>query len=150
MELEEEEKSTLAKKVFEAKSLEETPIKVLVVEDDQSQWPMWSNILGALKRKTEIDWETSAEGAQGYIRQAYQENRPYDLVISDVYLEGQGTGTDLWNKYGEAAENFIFVTGSSLSKDDFFLELNYGHPEFIQKPLSIEKCKKLIKSLYDE
>ena len=150
MEIKEEEKTNVARKAFEVKPLEVKPIKVLVVEDDQSQWPMWSSILSSLKRKTEIDWETSAEGAQNYIRQAYQENSPYDLVISDVYLEGQGTGTDLWNKYGEAAENFIFVTGSSLSKDDFILELNYGHPEFIQKPISIEKCKTLIKSLFDE
>jgi|GEM_PF-1162377 len=128
-------------------SLEPLPLKVLVVEDDKAQWLMWSHILHSLDREVKIDWETTQELAQALLIQAYHNDDPYDLVVSDIYLEGQGTGPDLWNKVGEAAEHFIFVTGTSLTESELKDQLNYGEPQFLKKPISISTCRKLIQDI---
>lgn len=124
--------------------------KALVVEDDQSQWPLWENILSSLNKDMDIDWLTTAEEAQNYLRQAFQSDRPYDLVISDVYLEGAATGIDLWNRYGEATENFIFVSGVRLAKKEVLKKVEFGEPLFLEKPISAERCKRILKLLCDE
>lgn len=126
--------------------------KVLIVEDDMSQWPMWENILESLSNELELetDWAISLEEAQKLLRQTFQTETPYDLVISDVYLEGAGTGVDLWNRYGEATQNFVFVSGAALNSGDILKKLDFGNPVFLKKPISIEKCKSILKLMCNE
>lgn len=124
--------------------------KILVVEDDQTLWPFWDNILRTSLMKVEVDWTTNEAEAEKLIRFRYQEEDPYDLVISDIFLEGNKTGIDLWNRYGEAAKNFIFVSGMHLSRYDFLMSLEFGYPVYLQKPLQPSKCRELIRSLVNE
>lgn len=123
------------------------PTKALVLEDDQTQWILWENVLRSCNPDIEIDWETSESGAETLIKQAYLAGHPYDLVISDVFLEGPETGIDLWNRYGEAASNFIFVSGISFPKFESMMTLQYGCPVYIQKPLLASDCKKIVNSM---
>ena len=123
------------------------PKKALVLEDDQTQWILWENVLRSCNPDMEIDWETSESGAETLIKQAYLSGHPYDLVISDVFLEGPETGIDLWNRYGEAANNFIFVSGISFPKFESMMSLKYGCPVYIQKPLLASDCKKIVNSI---
>lgn len=127
-------------------------IKVLVVEDDRSQWPLWEDILKTALdgRKCEIDWLTTAEEAQKFLSQAYRINSPYEVVISDVVLEGLGTGVDLWNRYGEAAHHFIFVSGQVSNSNELKKGMAYGDPIFLEKPLPIQKCKGLLKEIFED
>jgi len=126
---------------------EPSALKVLVVEDDKTQWPLWESILKSCSRDVEIDWETTQSGAECLLRHAFQMNRHYSLVISDIFLEGEGNGVDLWTHYGEAADNFIFVSGLSLSKVDAMINMHFGTPLYLKKPLSPSVCKEMIKSL---
>ena len=123
------------------------PTKALVLEDDQTQWILWESVLRSCNPDIEIDWETSESGAETLIKQAYLAGHPYDLVISDVFLEGPETGIDLWNRYGEAASNFIFVSGISFPKFESMMTLKYGCPVYIQKPLLASDCKKIVNSM---
>lgn len=111
---------------------------VLIVEDDLALRPLWER---AFKTKTvKVDWVTSMEEAEHSIRARFQNSEPYHLVIADISLEGTGTGIDLWNRYGEEATNFVFVTGLPISKQAFHTLLNYGYPPYYKKPLTAKKC----------
>ena len=122
--------------------------KVLVVEDDLSLWPFWENVLRSTIPRVEIDWETTERAAESLLKHRFQRNSPYDLVISDIFLEGHETGIDLWNRYGEAAKNFIFVSGMPMSKFDSLMSLNYGYPVYLQKPLSVKQCKDVVAAVF--
>lgn len=124
--------------------------KILVVEDDQTQWPLWEEILKEIEGPKDIDWETSGERAEALLKYAYQKHEPYDLVISDIFLDGKETGIELWNKYGETADNFIFVSGVGMDKYEFLMSLDYGYPVFMKKPVPIRECKETIKSICNE
>jgi DNA-binding NtrC family response regulator len=125
-------------------------LKILVVEDDRTQWPLWENILAALETQLEIDWVTSAEDAQKLLRQSYQVGTCYGLVISDVFLEGVSTGVDLWNRYGEFAQNFVFVSGVPMARGTVLKELKFGEPLFLEKPIKVKEVKKILKAMTDK
>src|SRR6478735_103819 len=72
--------------------------RFLVVEDDMGQWPLWENIIRSSFPKAHIDWETSEAGAEALLRHSFHTEKPYDLVISDVFLDGEETGIDLWSR----------------------------------------------------
>ncbi len=111
---------------------------VLIVEDDLALRPLWERAF--LAKAVKIDWATSMEEAEQYIRVRFNNGIPYHLVIADISLEGKGTGIDLWNRYGEEASNFVFVTGLPISKQAFHTLLNYGYPPYFKKPLTAKKC----------
>lgn len=124
-------------------------LRVLIVEDDESQWPLWRYIFNCLPIKVHIDWEKSAEGAVSRIRDAFFDNNKYDLTISDIYLEGEETGYDLWNKYGEAVEHFIFVTGEDLTRYELYKKMDFGYPLLLKKPIAPSDGVKLLINKYD-
>lgn len=111
---------------------------VLIVEDDLALRPLWERAF--LAKSAKIDWATSMEEAEQYIRVRFNTGNPYQLVIADISLEGKGTGIDLWNRYGEEANHFVFVTGLPITKQAFHTLLNYGYPPYFKKPLTVNKC----------
>ncbi|MEK6556017.1 MAG: response regulator [Bdellovibrionota bacterium] len=119
--------------------------KVLIVEDDQAFRPFWEKVFQPYNAK--IDWATTSEGAEELIRLRFKKRDPYDLVISDIFLEGEGSGIDLWNRYGEETLNFIFVSGLPLSKYDLLMTLNFGCPIYLKKPLSIQSCREIVNNV---
>ncbi len=127
------------------------PLRFLVVEDDQSQWPLWESILKTTYPRAEIEWEIDEGRAERLLRHAYQTNQPYSMVISDVFLEGSGTGIDLWKRYGDAAAHFVFVSSFSMAKFDALIaslaNTQGGLPLYLQKPLSAKTCKKALQSV---
>src|SRR3712207_4701738 len=77
--------------------------RVLVVEDDLTLKSFWSHILNDMYKKNKIDWASSEEEAETMIRNRWMKAKPYDLVISDIFLAGQKTGIELWLNLAEAA-----------------------------------------------
>lgn len=126
-------------------------LRFLVVEDDQGQWPLWDYIIKSIHPSAEIDYETTERGAESLLRNSFHAEAPYDLVISDVFLEGQDTGIDLWSRYGEVSDHFIFVSSMSLRNFDSLIHsintTSDNSPFFIQKPLSLPACKEVLKAL---
>lgn len=121
--------------------------RVLIVEDDLSFKPFWESVLSTSGFKLAMDWATSKEEAERLIRHRFRKDDPYDLVISDIWLEGEGTGIDLWNQLGEAVKNFVFISGLPISQLELLKSLNFGCPSYLHKPLSPKTCRELIRSL---
>lgn len=124
-------------------------VQVLIVEDDLTFKPLWESVFSQSCPNVKLDWATTQELAEILIRRRFRKNDPYDLIVSDIFLAGQGTGVDLWQRFGEAAKNFAFV--SVLSKERFDAIVTkaqgYGYPVFLQKPLKAKDCKDLVKNL---
>jgi DNA-binding response OmpR family regulator len=121
---------------------EEVVKKILIAEDDLAFRPFWEKVFAPYNAK--IDWATTSEGAEDLIRMRFKKRDPYDLVISDIFLEGEGSGIDLWNRYGEETLNFVFVSGLPLSKYDLLMTLNFGCPIYLKKPLSMQACREIV------
>ncbi len=128
--------------------LDTEPKTVLIVEDDLALRPLWEKVFNSISKDITVDWATSAEDAENLIRFKYTHGQPYHLVIADISLEGNGTGIDLWNKYGEEVANFAVVSALPISSYDFYTALDFGHPPYFKKPLSAKVCLE-IASLID-
>jgi DNA-binding response OmpR family regulator len=116
---------------------------VLIVEDDLTLRPLWERAFKSKGLDIKVDWATSMEEAERLIRHRFKYKAPYQLVVADIFLEGQGSGIDLWNRYGEEAMDFVFVSALPISKYEFLMSLNYGCPLYLKKPLSSKKCEEI-------
>ena len=94
-------------------------LRVLIVEDDLDLMPIWKHSISLTHKDIRIDWVTNYESAENKIRMNYKRGSPYDLVIADINLSSTRNGIDLWNRVGEEALRFVFVTGMSMSVFDF-------------------------------
>ena len=126
-------------------------LRVLVLEDDKSQWPVWESVILSLDPRAEIDWNTTEGNAEALVKHAFHTNNPYSVIICDVFLGEQETGIDLWNRYGETAGNFIFASVMTLAQFRELVEprltAKLGLPRYIQKPLTGNMCRKAIRSI---
>lgn len=127
------------------------PQRILVVEDDRIQWPLWRHILKTVYGNAEIEWQSTEAEAEKLLNEAALQNRPFDLVISDIFLKGRDSGIELWNRCGQAATHFVFV--SSLSFPNFMaLMRSRGHQEiqslyYLQKPVTTKMGRELLERL---
>ncbi len=125
----------------------EVELSVLIAEDDLAFRPFWERILVQCGLVTNIDWVTTTTAAENLIRLKFRRAMPYDLVIADICLDGERTGVDLWNRWGEEAKNFLFVSGLPISKADLLMSLDFGCPTFLKKPLSAKTCREAIHAI---
>lgn len=132
-----------------APATSEREVRVLLIEDDVSLQPLWRKIFSMSKHPLRVEWTNRAEDAENLIRLRYRGGKPFDLVIADIFLEGTETGVDLWNRYGEEAHNFIFVSGLDTEKYQSLMSLSYGCPIYIKKPLSVKNCLEVMDSILD-
>jgi DNA-binding response OmpR family regulator len=132
-----------------APATHEREIKVLLVEDDVSLHPLWRKIFSMSRHPLKVEWTNRAEDAESLIRMRYRGGKPFDLVIADIFLDGSETGVDLWNRYGEEAKNFIFVSGLATEKYESLMSLSYGCPIYLKKPLTFQKCLDVMESVLD-
>lgn len=132
-----------------APATHEKEIKVLLVEDDVSLHPLWRKIFSMSKHPLKVEWTNRAEDAENLIRMRYRGGKPFDLVIADIFLDGSETGVDLWNRYGEEARNFIFVSGLDIEKYESLMSLSYGCPIYMKKPLTFRKCLDVMEAVLD-
>ena len=109
-------------------------VAVLVVDDEPSVLELQIAIL-------ETHGATIAGARSGREAIALLESRQFDLVISDLRMPGEITGSDLY-RWAERnrpalARRFVFVTGDTLSTDagDFLAATGR---RCVQKPFSVE------------
>jgi len=125
---------------FKQPQLETVSKSVLIVEDDRTLKPLWERIFDLIDEDIQVDWITTAEEAEKLIRHRFISGRPYNLVIADISLDGNKTGIDLWNRYGEEANQFAIVSGYPISNYDFQSHLDFGLPPYFRKPLNVKLC----------
>lgn len=117
--------------------------RVLIVEDDLAQRPLWDATLRSRVPEIQIDWATSEEGAEALVKGRLMQGTIYDLIVADIFLNGMGTGIDLWNRYGEVANEFVIVSVLPSSQFHEMMAHNQTVPMFVRKPLNTMKCSKV-------
>lgn len=124
---------------------------VYVVEDDIELSTVIDRVLKSIDQKVSLDWSTTAEEAMQKIDAAWKkgENRPYDLIIIDMFLDGSQNGLDLWNLCRKEYPEIPIVLTSSSQLGSFFESEKepVDMPIFLQKPFSMNECKILFKNL---
>jgi DNA-binding response OmpR family regulator len=121
---------------------------VLVVEDDPWIRPVLEGVVASIDPSIRVDWFESAEEALVALEARKRDPvmGPYDLVIADIFLEGPGTGLDLWRECEHRFGETPIVVISSLPKERFELamERDESIPPFLEKPFSLEEARMLL------
>jgi response regulator of citrate/malate metabolism len=117
--------------------------KVLIVEDDLSLSNLLCEVIETFSPEAEIHTATSGEEAEEYLkREAEIKYSPYDLVVADIFLEGETTGLDVWKMCDEKYPKTEILVTSSLPVEKFksYLKNADSCPPYLQKPFSLEEC----------
>ena len=72
--------------------------RVLVVDDDITQLNFLEDLIAEINPDVEVDWESDAHRAINLIASSSNQTdrRDYDLIISDIVLEGEASGMTLF------------------------------------------------------
>lgn len=130
--------------------LEPRRLKVLVVEDDMSLHPLWDHIVRAVNPQAIIRQAYTEEAAEKIIERQRQAGEDFDLIISDIFLDGDRNGVDLWKKYGKSQTLFLFT--SVISKTDFVKMIGTEEKEYpllLQKPVRAMKSIDVLQTLFN-
>ena len=124
---------------------------VYVVEDDIELSTLMDRVLKSIDQDVSLDWSTSAEEASLTIDNACKSGvrKPYDLIIADVFLDGNQSGLDFWNLCKREYPKIPVVLTSVSRLENFFPPDTdvKDRPIFLQKPFTMNECKKLFRSL---
>ena len=121
---------------------------LLVIEDDLALIELFDIIIDDLR--PDLDWEyaTSAEKGMAsiYRRSRVHRDMPFNLVLTDIFLEGDSTGFDVWQECQEFFPQMPFVFISSLPFDRYssFLQGSGSCPSYLLKPLSVSRCQSVL------
>lgn len=128
--------------------IEKMANRVLILEDDFTFKPFWTNVVRQSCQNAKIDWVQTEEAAERRIRYLQKNGFKYNLIVADVFLSGKKTGIDLWTQFYKAVDNFVFV--SSLPREKFDKLVSgegYTYPVYLQKPLKTSVCVDVIKQI---
>ncbi len=121
---------------------------VLIMEDDLTFKPFWYKAVHQVLPHAHIEWVASEEAAERRVKRMTLEGKKYDIIIADIFLAGRRTGIDLWTRFSEVADEFLFV--SSLSEEKFnklIQSIEFSYPVYLQKPLRLADCVDMISQL---
>lgn len=123
--------------------------RVLVAEDDLSLWPMWEVIVKRCLPSAEVRWAVSSEEAKRLINESFDDDMPFDVVISDLFLAGSETGLELLRSE-EVAKSKASTVLVSMAEIDSLKEYQSLLPEtiFITKPLNVVKCERMMSPIF--
>lgn len=122
--------------------------RILILEDDFTFKPLWTSVIKHCCPNAHIDWVQTEEAAERCIKLRRKLGHKYDLVIADIFLSGRKTGIDLWTRFGQSIEHFIFVSSLPREKFDVLVSAQeQSHPVYLQKPLRASVCADVIRQL---
>lgn len=120
--------------------------RVLILEDDFTFKPFWTNVIRQSCQNAKIDWVQTEEAAERRIRYLQKNGFKYNLIVADVFLSGKKTGIDLWTQFYQSVDNFVFVSSLPREKFDKLVAAEgYTYPVYLQKPLKVSVCVDVIK-----
>ncbi len=119
---------------------QQNPKKVLLVEDDLDLSAVLNRVIFSIDPAIILDWCTSAEEAVQIV------GSDYDLIIADVYLDGEKSGLELWRICQKKNVNAKIIFTSATNREKVFQHSPIIERSclFIQKPFAIEDCRALI------
>ncbi len=122
--------------------------RILIVEDDVSLTNLLTGVLEEIAPNVSIDWATSGEEAEHYLEREGEVfgSSPYDLIIADIFLEGDITGLDIWKLCDRKYPDVNILVTSSLPIEKFVscLKNEYSCPQYLPKPFTLTECKEAI------
>lgn len=125
------------------------PRSLLVIEDDLSLIQLIDLMLDDVKPGIEWEYVTSGEEALDLIRRRGEQlgRAPFSLVMTDIFLEGDVTGFDVWQESQSLFPKMPFVVTSGLSSDRYFSVLRAANnrPVFLPKPLTRQGCQAILR-----
>ena len=125
--------------------------RALIVEDDEELGNILDLVLRSIHTNIQIDWAPSAEEAFDCLkRRARSSDKiPYDLIIADIFLEGEETGLDFWRNCCESFPEIPLVVTSGISSEKFFHSIGRDAiaPPYLAKPFSIKACKQMFEGI---
>jgi CheY-like chemotaxis protein len=121
--------------------------QILLVEDDPYSEMVITRILNRIEVPQDVTWVKSVPEAEAQLIQ-----HQFDLIIADIFLEGERTGLDFWQSCSEKAPQTPFVVVSGLPIDKFFLAIGREAiaPPYIPKPVDVAECRQLLQSFLGE
>ena len=134
---------------YRPKAVKKSVPHVLMVEDDVTMELLWRHIIDEVNEDAVVKWVTTEEAAEQLIRQRIQVGRPFDLIVSDVFLSSHRTGVDLWRRYGNGTTPFILTSILTPQKLINMIGHNEPVPPYIQKPLVMDDCIETVRSLIE-
>jgi DNA-binding NtrC family response regulator len=133
-------------------SVVQAPKSLLVIEDDLSMIQFIDTVLDEMKPGLEWDYVTSGEKAIDLIRRKgkLKGTNPYSLVITDIFLDGEMTGFDVWLDSIQLYPRMPFVITSCLTFDRYFSILRGMNncPVYLPKPLTVSRCQSVIEEYF--
>lgn len=125
--------------------------KVLVIEDDLAQRPLWEMILRRNFGGVDLEWAVSSEEAMKLYKQSIQNKTPFDFLIADLFLAGPDTGLDFIQKVKSISAKIPILLVSSVDE----LELKklcatkdpYENFDILAKPLSVPQIERKLQNL---
>lgn len=126
--------------------------KILVVEDDKDVTALLKIVLKDAVSDAHIDWATSFEESVKHLIENSDiiQSNPYDLIIADIFLEGNGIGLDLFKLINRTYFEVPFLIISSLPYEQVLEALNQekkNNLTFLPKPFHLSQCKDRVKDL---
>lgn len=131
------------------------PVKsLLVIEDDLSMIQFIDSVISDHFKGLEWEYVTSGEAALELIRRRALQSggAPYSLVVTDIFLEGETTGFDVWLECQELFPEMPFVVTSHLSFDRYFSIIRGAAncPVYLPKPLTVGGCQSVFDDYFPE
>ena len=127
--------------------------RALIIEDDEELGNVLDQVLRSIHANIQIDWAPSAEEGVDFLRRkARSSDRvPYDLIIADIFLEGESTGLDFWRTCCESFPEIPLVVTSAISSEKFFNSIGKDAiaPPYLAKPFSIKACKQMFEGMLE-
>jgi DNA-binding NtrC family response regulator len=118
--------------------------RILIVEDNTDLSVYLVSVLQHINPDHDVAWVTTAADALIEI----QKQEP-DFILADIYLGGGSNGMELWNICNARYPNIPLMMMSGISINQY-VEMFSGNtkkvPAFLQKPFSINTCKKQIEA----
>lgn len=126
---------------------------VLIVEDDMDMAMILDQVVHWIQPEANVEWASTAEQVVSIIESHAKRHArpPYDLIVSDIFLDGQGTGLDIWKLCQQTFEDTPIVLTSAVSSDRMALVLgeNEISPFYLQKPFTLQECERTLMSAID-
>jgi DNA-binding NtrC family response regulator len=128
------------------------PKKILVVEDDKNMTILLGKALLDASGDIEINWASSLEQAVTQLIQNTDiaQKAPYDLIIADIFLEGNGTGLDLFKVINRTYPSIPFLVISSIPYEqvsEALADKKVENMTYLRKPFLFFQCKEKIKNI---
>lgn len=124
--------------------------RVLIVEDDQALETILTRVVQSISNGAIIDWATSVQEARNRLRVARNTfEKDYDLIIADIFLEGNETGIEFWQQCQFICPTTPMLLTSSMPMHEFFKAIgrNAISPPFLPKPFQVSECQQMIEGL---